>query len=124
MVRLSSILMSDTVRFDHAKSTPYYPQENRQADTTNKTLLKMLSQTVCNEPKRWSDFIPLVFWAYRTSKRTSTQATPFSLGYGTKGVVPIEIMVHSARLALPSKVTDPQELIHDVEAVKKEKTEG
>lgn len=102
-------------RVGHVKSTPYYPQWNGQAEATDKTLLKTLSWTVYDEPKGWTDFIPLVLWAYRTSRWTSTQATPFSLVYGAEVVVSVEIVVPSGRLALASKVTNPQEGIHDVE---------
>lgn len=102
---------------DHIKSTPYYPQGNGQAEATNKTLLRILSRMVYEEPKRWSDHLPLVLWAYRTSKRTSTQATPFSLIYGTEAVVPVEIDVLSARLALASKVLDPERRAYDVEVL-------
>lgn len=61
---------------------------------------------VYDEPKRWADFIPLVLWAYRTPKKTSAQATPFSLVYGAEAVVPVEILEPSARLALDSKISD------------------
>lgn len=36
---------------DHIKSTSYYPQGNRQAESTNKTLIRTLSRIVYNEPK-------------------------------------------------------------------------
>lgn len=77
----------------------------------------ILSRMVFDEPKRWADFTPLVLWAYRTLKRTPTQATPFSLVYGVEAVVPIEILEPSARLTLASKINDPRERIHDVEAI-------
>lgn len=59
----------------------------------------------------------LVLWAYRTSKRISTQATPFSLVYEAEVVVPVEIAVPSARLALASKVLDSEGRAYDVEAL-------
>lgn len=43
-------------------------------------------------------------WAYRTSERTSTQATPLSVVYRAKAMLPIKGIVHSARLALTSKL--------------------
>lgn len=84
-----------------------------------KTLLRILSRMVHEELKRWSDLLPLVLWAYRTSKRTSTQATPFSVVYGTESVVPVEITVPSTCLALASKILDPNSCIYDVEAFEK-----
>lgn len=60
----------------------------------------ILSRMVYKEPKRWVNFISLVVWAYRTSKRTPTQAMPSSLVYGAKTMVPIEIIIRSTHLAL------------------------
>lgn len=88
---------------DNVKSSPYYPQGNGQVEATNKTPLRILSWMVYEEPKRWA-FISLVLWSYRTLKHISTQAIPFSLIYGAEVVVPVEIMVPSARLALASKL--------------------
>lgn len=45
----------------------------------------------------------MALWAYRTSKRRPTQMTPFSLVYGTEAVLPVEIAVPSARMALRSE---------------------
>ena len=88
----------------HHKSTPYYPKGNGQAEATNKVLLKILSRTLEDYPKAWAERLPLALWAYRTSKRRSTQMTPFSLVYGAEAVLPVELVVPSARLALQSEV--------------------
>ena len=58
-------------------------------------------------PKTWSERLLLAWWAYRTSKRRPTQATPFSLVYGAEAVLPVELAVPSARIAMQS------ELLHD-----------
>ena len=38
-----------------------------------------------------------VLWAYRTTLRTSTGETPFSLAYGVEAMIPVEIRVPSLR---------------------------
>ena len=48
----------------------------------------------------WSEKLPFSLWAYRTSFRTSTRATPFSLVYGMKKVIPVKIEMGSLRVAL------------------------
>lgn len=63
---------------DHVKSTPYYLQGNGQAEATNTTLQRILSRKVYDEPKWRAEF-------YRTLKRISTQATPFSLVHRALG---------------------------------------
>ena len=37
------------------------------------------------------DELPHVLWTYRTTPRISTSETPFSMTYGSKAVIPIEI---------------------------------
>lgn len=102
---------------DHVKSTPYYPKGNGQAEATNKTLLKVLSRMVHEEPKMWYDALPVALWAYRTSKREPTKATPFSLVYGTEAMLPAEILVPSARLALDAELDNDNLRMLELEAL-------
>ncbi|XP_021297798.1 uncharacterized protein K02A2.6-like [Herrania umbratica] len=85
---------------DHVKFTLYYSKENGQAEATNKTSLKIISRMVHEKLKMWHDALPVALWAYRTSKRGLTKATPFSLVYGTKAVLLAKILVPSTRLTL------------------------
>ncbi|XP_010244949.1 PREDICTED: uncharacterized protein LOC104588630 [Nelumbo nucifera] len=80
-------------------STTYYPQGNGQVEATNKTLLRMLSKTMADNQKDWANKLLETLWAYHTSIRKSTQATPYSLVYGQEAVLPVEIRVVSARIA-------------------------
>ena len=48
----------------------------------------------------WSEKLPFALWAYRTSFRTFTRVTPFSLVYGMKVVLPVEIEMRSLRVVL------------------------
>lgn len=52
----------------HVKSSVYYPQRNGQVEAINKTLLRILSRMVYEEPKKLLIFFFLVLWAYHTSK--------------------------------------------------------
>lgn len=103
---------------DHVNSSHYYLQGNGLADAS-KTLLRILSRTVYEEPKRWADFISILLWAYRPSKLTSTQAQPFFLVCEVESIVPIEVMVSSAHVALASKASGSHSSIQDVEALER-----
>ncbi|KAJ9544554.1 hypothetical protein OSB04_024261 [Centaurea solstitialis] len=46
---------------------------------------------------RWVEELPSVLWANRTTPRTSTGQTPFSLVYGCEAVLPIESQLPIAR---------------------------
>ena len=47
-------------------------------------------------------------WAYRTSFRTSTGATLFSLVYGMEAVLPVEIEMRSLRVALEQQIFEAE----------------
>jgi hypothetical protein len=57
----------------------------------NKTLLKTLKKKIGRKKGAWAEYIPEVLWAYRTTTRTPTGATPFSLTYGSEAVIPAEV---------------------------------
>ncbi|XP_004292285.1 PREDICTED: uncharacterized protein LOC101302525 [Fragaria vesca subsp. vesca] len=82
----------------HQKSTPYYPQENGQAEATNKTLLGILSKMVFEYEKGWSTHLPDVLWAYCTSPRTTMGFSPYSLVYGSEAISLVELTVPTARV--------------------------
>ncbi|XP_028064358.1 uncharacterized protein LOC114267517 [Camellia sinensis] len=46
----------------------------------------------------WPEKLPFALWGYKTSIRTSTGATSYSLVYGMEAVLPIEIEVPSLRI--------------------------
>ena len=46
-----------------------------------------------------------MLWAYRTSFRTSTGVTPYSLVYGIEAVLPVEIEMGSLRVALEEQIS-------------------
>ena len=46
----------------------------------------------------WVDELPSVLWSYRTTPRSSTGETPFSLVYGTEAVIPPELSARSLRV--------------------------
>ena len=54
--------------------------------------------------KDWPDKLHFALWGYRTSIRTSTGNTPFSLVYGMDAVQPVELEIPSLRIALESKL--------------------
>ncbi|KAJ9175394.1 hypothetical protein P3X46_013956, partial [Hevea brasiliensis] len=52
----------------------------------------------------WHDMLPYALHAYRTSVRTSTGATPYSLVYGMEAVLPIEVEIPSLRILKESGI--------------------
>ena len=54
----------------------------------------------------WSEKLPFALWDYRTSFRTSTGATPYSLAYGMEAMLPVEIEMGSLRVALEQQIPE------------------
>ena len=82
-----------------SNSSPYYPQGNGQAESTNKVLKGIISRMVEDNPRDWHNLLSEALWAYRTSRKSATKVTPYMLVYGHDAVLPMEITVKSARLA-------------------------
>ena len=64
---------------------------------TNRTLLKIIKAQLDEAMGAWLKELPNVLWAYKTTTRTPTGETPFSLTYGTKAVIPIEVGITNLR---------------------------
>ncbi|KAJ9542340.1 LOW QUALITY PROTEIN: hypothetical protein OSB04_028846 [Centaurea solstitialis] len=78
-------------------STPRYPQSNGLAESSNKVIIKSIRKRLKGAKGKWVEELPSVLWANRTTPRTSTGQTPYSLVYGCEAVLPIEAQIHVAR---------------------------
>ena len=63
------------------RSSVYRPQTNEAVEAVNKNIKTILRKMV-KTSQDWSEKLPFVLWAYRTSFRISTRATLYSLMYG------------------------------------------
>ena len=74
----------------HHNSSPYKPKMNGAVEAANKNIKKIIQKMVVTY-KDWHEMLPFALHGYRTSVRTSTGATPFSLVYGMEVVLPVEV---------------------------------
>ena len=58
--------------------------------------------------KDWHEMLPFALHGYRTSVRTSTGATPFSLVYGMEAVLPVEVEIPSLRVIMEAKLSEAE----------------
>jgi hypothetical protein len=79
-------------------SSPGHPQANGQVEATNKTIFKILKKKLGDKKGNWADDLPEVLWAYRTTKRTPTEESPYALTFGTEAVIPAELGSGSLRV--------------------------
>jgi transposase InsO family protein len=63
-------------------SSPYYAQANGQAESSNKTLIKLIKKKIEDNPRRWHEVLSKALWAHRISRHGATKVTLFELVYG------------------------------------------
>jgi transposase InsO family protein len=72
-------------------SSPYYAQANGQAESSNKTLIKLIKKKIEENPKRWHEVLSEALYAHRISKHSVTKVTSFELVYGQAVILPVEV---------------------------------
>jgi hypothetical protein len=63
-------------------SSPYYAQVKGQAESSNKTLIKLIKNKIEDNLRRWYEALSEALWAHRISRHGATKVTPFELVYG------------------------------------------
>ena len=81
----------DDLQIKKVFSSVALPQANGQVEAMNKTIKHNLKTKVENLKGRWVDDLLEVLWAYRTTARSTTRETPFSLAYGYEAMVLVEL---------------------------------
>ena len=70
---------------------------NGLVEATNKNIKKILVK-MTDTYKDWNEYLPFALCACRTSIRTSTSATPYSLVYCMEVVLPAEVEIPSLKI--------------------------
>ena len=75
-------------------------QSNGQAEVTIRTLKAALKTKLEDLKGKWVEYLPEVLWAYRTTRKSVTQETPFALVFNTEAIDPVEVRLKSPRIEL------------------------
>ena len=74
-------------------------------------MLKIIKTRLEGAKGVWSDELPSVLWAYRTTVRTPTRETPFKLAYGSEAVILAEVHMANHRV-MTYQDKDNEEQLH------------
>ncbi|RDY10553.1 hypothetical protein CR513_04924, partial [Mucuna pruriens] len=96
--------LCEQFKIKHHHSTPYHPKMNGVVQEANKNIKKIVQKMVVTY-KDWHGILPYAH-GYRTSVRTSTKATPYSLVYDIEVVLPIEVEILSLRVIVEAELED------------------
>ena len=94
-------------KIEHHNSSPYRPKMKGVIEAANKNIKKIIQKMVMTY-KDWHEMLPFTLHGYRTSVRTLTGATPFSLVYGMEAILPIEVEIPSIRVLMEAKLTEAE----------------
>ncbi|KAA0060610.1 uncharacterized protein E6C27_scaffold22G004880 [Cucumis melo var. makuwa] len=97
--------LCEKFNFKQYKSSMYNAAANGLAEAFNKTLCSLLKKVVSKTKRDWQEKIGEALWAYRTTHRTPTGVTPYSLVYGVEAVLPLEKEIPSLRMSIQEGLT-------------------
>jgi hypothetical protein len=72
-------------------STPYYPQGNGLAESSNKSLIRIIKKLLTENKRSWDSKLKFSLWADRISTKKSIGTSPFQMVYGTEVVFPTQL---------------------------------
>jgi hypothetical protein len=74
-------------------STPYYPQGNGLAESSNKSLIRIIKRLLEDNKKAWHSKLKFSLWANRVATKQSIGVSPFQLVYGAEDVFPSHLSI-------------------------------
>ena len=90
-------------------STPYYPQGNGLAESSNKNIVNSLKKLLAENKKAWDSKLKYSLWTDRINKKKAIGTSPFQLVYGTKVVFPIQLGLTIMKF-MQDNVEEPNEV--------------
>ena len=106
-----------------ASSWGSHPQANGQVKVTNQSLLKIIKTQLEEAKGIWPDELPSVLWAYKMTARTPIGETPFCLAFGSKAIIPEEVVLdriaHHDEGKNEERIRLPLDLLNEVRTTAK-----
>ena len=93
--------------------TIYHPQVNKMIERTNRTIEEILAKHVGENHKTWSDYLPLVMMAYRSSIHSVTKYSPFYFLFGQSCALPTDCMYQTIQTKIYPTLSDYVDCLKD-----------
>ncbi|XP_057975986.1 uncharacterized protein LOC131163413 [Malania oleifera] len=84
-------------------------------ENMNRTILHGLRIRLKSMQGRWTKELPLVIWAYHTTKRAATGESPFMLVFGAEAVIPAEVGIPSWKRQYFNEQANNEELRSEID---------
>lgn len=85
--------MCDSIGIKLVHSTSYYPQGNGLAESSNKSLIRIIKKLLEDNKRNWDSKLKHALWANRVTTKKSIGNSPFKMIYGTEFVFPIHLIL-------------------------------
>jgi hypothetical protein len=95
----------ESLKIKLRNSSSYYAQANGQAESINKTLIKLIKKKIEEHPKRWHEVLSEELWAHLIFKHSTIRLTPFELVYKQEVVLPVEVNMDVLRIAQQNELS-------------------
>ena len=82
------IKFCDKYGITRSTSFPYHLQGNGQAESTNKSLLKIIKRTLDDNKNAWDSKLQVAIWANRVTVKKAIGVAPFDIVYGIQERMP------------------------------------
>jgi len=99
--------LCEEFKIHHHNSSPYRSKMNGAVEAANKNIKKIIQKMVVTY-KDWHEMLLFALHGYRTSMRTSTGTTSFSLVYGMEAVLPFEVEIPSLRVLMETELKEAE----------------
>jgi hypothetical protein len=90
-------------------STPYYPQGNCLAESSNKTLIRIIEKLLTKIKKYWDSKLKYALWANKISTKKSLGTSPFQRVYGIDVVFPTQLGI-LVLIFLQEEIQEPNDI--------------
>jgi len=95
------------VKLMHSKS--YYPQGNGLAESSNKSMVRIIKKLLEQNQRSWDSKLKFALWDDRVTNKKSIRTSPFKLVYGIVAIFPIQLALSAAKF-LQEANSEPNDL--------------